>query len=765
MTLLWPILVLAGTGFLAPLLSPRLRSAALFALVPAAVAGWFAWQMATLGKDETMTSSLPWFGMLGAGLDFWLDGFGGLMALLATGIGSLIAVYASGYMGGHPQMGRFLMLLFGFMAAMVGVVVADNLILLFVFWELTSITSYLLIGFNHEDKEARAKALQALLVTGAGGLAMLAGLLLLGGAADSWKLSELLGRGEQIGASPMYPVFTLLILAGAAAKSAQVPLHFWLPNAMAAPTPVSAYLHSATMVKAGVFLLARLSPVLDGTVLWHGTLGGVTLLTGAGLGIVQHDLKRILAYTTLAVLGTLTMLIGVGTELALESMVVFLVGHALYKAALFMVAGTIDHGTGTRDVRRLWGLRRIMPFTATAALLAAFSKAGFPPFFGFIGKEYVYKTGSAMEAAAPLLLGVAVVGNTMLFALALKAGFHPFWSKRQAGADPVAAHEGPPSLWAPPLALALAGLALGLFPGWAAETVVASAVCGIMQHPVEVSLALWHGLNLPLLLSGVTIAGGFFLYRQRRLLWRHHHTVEALRGPMHVYERGLAGLVDFAKAQTRALQSGTLSRYIFIILGSTTALLLWKFAHFREWPDLAWRGGVDWVPLALCIMVMAGAVVATTTSSRITILFALGVVGLGIAVIFLFYSAPDLAITQILVEALTIILLLMVVHHLAPIRHEQHSWGTASQALLSVVFGLCMGLLVRHAKELQLAASIAETLAAWSYPEAHGRNVVNVILVDFRALDTFGEIVVLAIAAIGVAALLQREPSVRKERT
>jgi multicomponent Na+:H+ antiporter subunit A len=286
-----------------------------------------------------------------------------------------------------------------------------------------------------------------------------------------------------------------------------------------------------------------------------------------------------------------------------------------------------------------------------------------------------------------------------------------------------------------------------------------------MQEPVEVSLDLWHGLNLPLLLSGVTIAGGLFIYRQRRLLWRHHRTVEALRGPMHVYERGLAGLVEFAKAITRALQSGAFSRYIFIILGSTTALLLWKFAHFREWPDLAWRGGVDWVPLALCIMVMAGAIVATTTSSRITILFALGIVGLGIAVIFLFYSAPDLAITQILVEALTIILLLMVVHHLAPIRREQHSWGTASQALLSVVFGLCMGLLVLQAKELQLASSIAETLAAWSYPEAHGRNVVNVILVDFRALDTFGEIVVLAIAAIGVAALLRRQPATRKEGT
>lgn len=755
--LLFSVLVLAGTGLTAPWLYPRVRHAAWFALAPAAVAIWLAGRLATLPPGGAFVETAPWFAGLGAALDFRLDAFGGLMALLATGVGALIVVFASGYLQGHPALGRFLLHLFGFMAAMLGLVLADNVILLFVCWELTSLTSYLLIGFDHERAEARAKALQALLVTGAGGLALLAGLILLAQTAGSWRLSEIVAT-PNLAAAPAYPTFTILILLGAGAKSAQVPLHFWLPNAMAAPTPVSAFLHSATMVKAGIFLLARLSPALDGTALWHGTLmiaGAVTLLTGAALGIVQTDLKRILAYTTLSVLGTLTLLIGVGTELALQSMIVLLLGHALYKAALFMCAGTVDHEAGTRDLARLGGLGRAMPFTATAAALAAFSSAGFPPFFGFIGKEYVYKTSAAAEALAPALVGVALAANMVLLALGLKAGWHPFWSRPQ-GDRPPAAHEGSPLLWAPPLALALAGLVLGLVPAWAASHLVGPAVAALAREPVELQLALWHGFNLPLLLSALTLVGGITLFARRRHFWRHADRVEAVRGPAYAYEVGLAAVVAFAKRQTGALQSGALSRYVLIVIGATSALLAWKFLRFGGWPGPASFGRIELTPAVICGLIITGALAAAAARRRLSALLALGLVGLGVALLFLHYGAPDLAITQVMVEALTVVLLLLVVDRLPAIRPERDRPRLVRDGAVAAVFGGLVGLIALSATQLQIAPSIASTLSAWSYPEAHGRNVVNVILVDFRALDTLGEIAVLAIAGLGVAALLGR---------
>jgi multicomponent Na+:H+ antiporter subunit A len=764
--LLTAIIVLAASGLVAPWLLPKLRHAAWFAVPPALMAAALAWQLAQSPPGGVLVEGGEWFTALGASLEFRLDAFGGLMALLATGVGALIIVFASGYLHGHVALGRFLAYLLGFMAAMLGVVVADNVILLFVFWELTSLTSYLLIGFDHQNKVARAHALQALLVTGTGGLALLAGLVLLADAAGSWRLSEIV-QATDLSSEATYPAFTALILLGAMAKSAQVPLHFWLPNAMAAPTPVSAFLHSATMVKAGVFLLARLSPALDGTTLWHGSLmlvGTTTMLTGALLGLVQSDLKRILAYTTLSVLGTLTLLIGIGTPLAFQAMLVLLLGHALYKAALFMTSGTVDHEVGTRNLRHLGTLGRAMPFTAAAAMLAAFSNAGFPPFFGFLGKEYLYKTSLASDQFAWALSGAALAANLILLALALKVGWHPFWSRADAAASPTppaalptaTVHEGPPTLFMPPLILAAAGLGLGLFPQMAADHIIGPALGAIVGHPASVKLALWQGFNLPLLLSAITITAGLLLYSQRRRLWEHAPWVEAIAGPARGYERALEGMVAFARRQTRALQSGTLSRYVFIILGSTSALLAWKFFRFGGWPDAARFGEFAWAPALLCTFVSVGAVVAASATRRLTALLALGVVGLGIALLFLHYSAPDLAITQLMVEALTVVLLLLAIDRLPAIQPETGRARRRWDALVASAFGGLLGLLALSAVQTQLAPSISATLEAWSYPQAHGRNVVNVILVDFRALDTLGEIAVLAIAGIGVAALLRK---------
>jgi len=766
MTLFIAILILAVTGLIAVLTKPKGGAVTAFALVPAGVAAWIASQLVGLAPGEMLTTSSPWFEPLGASLDFRLDGFSGMMALLVTGVGALIVVYASGYLKGHPEMGRFLLLLFGFMAAMLGVVVADNIILLFVFWELTGITSYLLIGFEHEKADTRKKALQALLVTGTAGLALLAGLVMLGQVAGTWRISEMLEAGDVVRASSLYPAIAILVMLGAMAKSAQVPLHFWLPNAMAAPTPVSAFLHSATMVKAGVFLLALFSPILSGTSLWHGTLtvaGAVTLLTGATLGLVQTDLKRILAYTTLAVLGVLTMLIGIGTDLALKSMVVFLLGHALYKAALFMVAGTVDHETGTRDARILGGLRKAMPFTATAAMLAAFSKAGFPPFLGFIGKEYVYKTGTALDSFAPVLVTIALVGNILLFALALKAGWHPFWAKPPHGLKPVSAHEGPITLWGPPLLLAVAGLACGVFPGWVSRALVGPAATIITGVPVETELALWHGLNVPLGLSALTMIGGILVYRSRRLIWMKQDMVESVQGPLSVYERLMTNVVGWAKSSTRTIQTGALRHYVFVVMAATAALMWWKFVRFAGWPKWAGFEGFAIAPALIGFVVAGSAIMAAVSKSRLHTLLALGVLGLGNALLFLYFSAPDLAITQLLVEALTIVLLVLVLHRLPDIKPKASRWLKFRDVSVSVAMGAGISLLVLKAMQVQMGETISTTLSEWSYPLAHGRNVVNVILVDFRALDTFGEIIVLAIAALGVAALLKRNPNAEKE--
>lgn len=766
MTLFGAILLLAVTGLVALWLRPRRWFVTAFALVPAGIAVWIGSQLAALAPGEMLTVSHPWFEALGASLDFRLDGFSGMMALLVTAVGALIIVYASGYLKGHPEMGRFLMLLFGFMAAMLGVVVADNIILLFVFWELTGITSYLLIGFEHEKEDARKKALQALLVTGTAGLALLAGLVLLGQAAGTWRISEMLALGEVVRASHLYPGIIALVMVGAMAKSAQVPLHFWLPNAMAAPTPVSAFLHSATMVKAGVFLLALLSPVLGGTPWWHGTLsvaGAATLLTGAVLGVVQTDLKRILAYTTLAVLGVLILLIGVGTDLALKSMVVFLLGHALYKAALFMVAGSIDHETGTRDARMLGGLRAAMPFTAVAAMLAAFSKAGFPPFLGFIGKEYVYKTGTALDALAPVLVTVALVGNILLLALALKAGWHPFWSKRPEASTVRGVHEAPVTMWGPPLLLASLGLIFGLLPGWVSQVLVGPATQIITGLPMPAELALWHGINVPLGLSVLTMIGGVLVYRSRWMLWRKRDRVESVQGPLSVYERLMGNVVGSAKVLTRAIQTGALRHYVFVVLAATAALIWWKFVRFAGWPE--WSGGGDLkvAPILMGIVVAGSAVMAAVSNSRLHTLLALGLLGLGNALLFLYFSAPDLAITQLLVEALTLILLVLVLHKLPDINLRGARWVRIRDVTVSVAMGVGVALLVLKAMQVQMGGTVSTTLSEWSYPIAHGRNVVNVILVDFRALDTFGEIIVLAIAAVGVTMLLKSKPTATQE--
>ena len=731
----------------------------ILALGPLAACALMAQHIPSIYNGEPITTHVDWFSSLGVAFALKLDGLSMLMGLLVTGVGALVVIYAGGYLHGHHQLGRFFLYLLAFMGSMLGLVLSDNLLMLFIFWEGTSITSYLLIGFNHTQKESRWKSLQALLVTGFGAVAMLAGFILIGTVAGTYSLSEINLSGDELRSSPLYLAMIVLVLLGAFTKSAQVPFHFWLPNAMAAPTPVSSYLHSATMVKAGVFLMARLNPGLGQTPEWSWTLtifGSITLLLAVVIGLFQADLKRILAYTTLAVLGMLTMLLGVGTELAFQSMVVFLFGHALYKAALFMSAGSIDHEAGTRDVTRLSGLRTLMPMTAIAAGLAALSKSGFPPFFGFIGKEYVYKAGVAMEGVQQYVLGAAFVGNLIMLALAFKVGVAPYWGKKAENL-PKKPHEAPVSMWIGPMILAVLGLVFGLFPQLVAGSLVAPAVSAIEGQKVELTLKLWHGINLPLLISIATVAGGLVLFSMRKAVWQRADAIlERLKGfgAEAAYEKIFHGTVAFSKWQTRVLQSGYLHNYVFIIVATTAGLLAWALFNFGGLEfSLNWRD-LDFLVIGLAVIMILATIIAATSDTRITSLVALGVVGFGVALIFVYFGAPDLAVTQLLVETLVVVLFMFVIARLPTFRALSAKATRVRDAVLALVFGTLITVLTLKAMTIQFEHPIAERLAEMSYVEAKGKNVVNVILVDFRAIDTMGEIVVVAAGALGIAALV-----------
>jgi multicomponent Na+:H+ antiporter subunit A len=761
--------VLSGyaLALLAPLVCRAGGRAAgwLLALLPAGLAVFFASLVGPVAAGETVAVAFPWVPSLGVALSFRADGLGLLFALLISGVGALVMVYAGGYLAGHPQLGRFYAFILAFMASMLGLVLADNLLLLFAFWELTGLTSFLLIGFDHERPAARAAATQALLVTGAGELAMLAGLVLLGQVGGSLELSQLLTRGAAVRGDWLYPAILLLVLAGAFTKSAQVPFHFWLPNAMEAPTPVSAYLHSATMVTAGVYLLGRLHPVLGGTPAWEASLtaaGAATMLVGAWLAVRHTDLKRILAYSTLSALGTLVLLLGLGTVTAVAAGVVFLLAHALYKGALFLVAGAIDHETGTRDVDRLGGLRRAMPITAAAAGLAALSMAGAPPLLGFIGKELAFEAELGTSVGA-VLGGMAVVASILLVAAAGSVGVGPFTGplrpSPKGDASPGRPHEAPVSLWLGPVILAAAGLLVGLLPALV-DPLLDAAATAVLGRPVPVVLALWHGFNAVLALSVLTLAGGALAYARRGALRRAAAWADLgpRWGPARGYALGLAGLHALARGLTRRLQNGSLHHYLATIVVAMVGLEGVALAY--RGPLLgAWRWPDATVyEVGLAALILLAALVAVFTTSRLGAVVALGVVGYGVTLIYLLFGAPDLAMTQVLIETLTVILFVLVVSFLPRFTVLSGARARIGDALVALAGGGLMTTLVLIASGIRFDPAIPDFYAEQSLPGGHGRNVVNVILVDFRGLDTLGEITVLSLAALGVYGLLKLRP-------
>lgn len=769
------MLIAVLSGFLLAIAAPWVRqytgrySGWVIGLLPAGLTAYFATHIPLIAAGETLRVAYPWVPGLGIQLSFYVDGLSLLFALLISGIGTFIFIYAGSYMHKRPDLGRFYVFLLMFMASMLGLVLADNLIALFVFWELTSITSYLLIGIDHKSEYARRCALQALLVTAGGGLALLAGLILLGFAGGSFEISELLSEGDAIREHGLYLGILVLVLLGAFTKSAQVPFHFWLPSAMAAPTPVSAYLHSATMVKAGVFLLARLFPVLSGTTTWTVVVplfGAATMLTGIIMAMRQTDLKLILAYTTVAALGTLTMLLGIGTELAVKAAIVFLVVHSLYKGALFLVAGAVDHGTGTRDITRLGGHGRMLPITFAAASLAALSMAGIPPLLGFLGKEMVYE--AALHADwlfYAVLLTVAVVVSGMLHvAVAGILAMRPFTGAPQQ--TPVTPHEAPLAMWLGPITLAGLGLIFGLFPGMAGSNLLVPAMGATYGTPIEYQLYLWHGFNWVLVLSLLTLAAGVLAYRFNDAIRARLTDADAIidRGPEYGYFRALDGLNRIAQWQTRVLQNGYLGNYLRTLIAFTVAvtgitLLL------KDDLGFAWRTatGMKFYEVIVALLMLGAAILAARNRSRLGAVAALGITGYSVALIYVLFSAPDLALTQILVETLTVLLFVLVFYRLPRFQTLSGPGARRRDAIFAGSMGLLVTLLMLAAMDARFFDAISGYHIESSEPLAFGRNIVNVILVDFRALDTLGEIVVLVLAAVGVYALMKLYPGTDKE--
>lgn len=754
------VILTLTAGLVAPAVV-RWRAAHALALLPAGLFAAFAIRLPEIAAGGVVLERHAWIPSLDVYLSFRLDGLSLLFALLITGIGSFIFLYAASYLRGDDRLPRFFAFLTAFMGFMLGAVLADDLMVMMVFWELTSVASCLLIGYSSEQAMSRRAAQQGLLMTVAGGLALLAGIILLGTAAGSLRFGDMLAQAEALRVHPMAPTIIVLMALGAFAKSAQVPLHAWLANAMVAPTPVSAFLHSATMVKLGVYLLARFNPVFGEHALWGQLLvpvGVTTMLIAALLALRETDLKRLLAYSTVASLGTLVALIGVPHPLAATAAVAFLLAHALYKASLFMVAGIVDHASGLRDATRLGGLARAMPLTALAAVLAGLSMAGLPPFVGFIGKELLYEVALAESGLlAALVLMASAVMVVIAGVVALRVFFGP---ARPLDMTP---HDPGPALWLGPLVLALLGLLGGLWPQ-APGALLGPAANAIAGAPVAGELALWHGLTPMLALSVLTLALGALLLRWWLPLRRMLAGWSAIGrwGPDAGYDRLLAGLQRTATWQTGQLQNGSLRRYVGVVCAISAVAVLLTLWLRRGWA-VAWPGWADIGPEALlpALLVLAAWAMLRATSFMAGIVAA-GMVGFLIALTFLFRGAPDLAFTQFSVEALAIVILLAIVGRMP--FHQQDPRSAAERradALTAGALGAAAALVLLAVIATPFDSRLSDYFRATSVPAAHGRNLVNVIIVDFRALDTLGEITVLSLAALAAAAVIA---SVRTRR-
>lgn len=742
--------------------SSRSTAAWLAAAAPLAGLAILATLTPAVLEGEVLRSSGQWLPQIGLDFTLRLDGLAWMFAGMVLGIGALVVLYAHYYLSPQDNAHRFFCYLLLFMGAMLGMVLSGNLLLLMIFWELTSISSFLLIGFWSHRQDAREGARMALVITGGGGLALLGGVLLIGRIVGSFDLDVVLAAGDQIRASALYPYALFLVLAGIFTKSAQFPFHFWLPQAMAAPTPVSAYLHSATMVKAGVFLLARLHPALAGTDLFFYTVSGIgalTLLIGAWNAIFQHDLKGLLAYSTISHLGLITMLFGLSKPMAVVAGVFHILNHATFKASLFMAAGIIDHETGTRDMRKLGGLRRLMPFTSALAIIASLAMAGIPLLNGFLSKEMLF--AEALDAGGPELMQMAMSIAALLagvfgVAYSLRFVHDTFFGKGPHDLDRVP-HEPPRWMKVPVEILVVICVAVGIAPALTIAPVLHAGAASILgaQMP-EYSLSIWHGFNLPLAMSAAGVLGGIALYfGLRRLI--DLYAVRNTTPGRDAFHRQLDLLSALANRLTAAIANGSLQRMLLglVVVAVVAGAAPWLAApSWPNWPSpqpMPLLGWALWAVMMACAMATL-----RMYKQRLLAVLLVGGVGLMVAMTFVFLSAPDLALTQLLVEMVTLVLMLLGMNYLpAQSVTERSTLRKYRDAGIALVAGVGLAALAYTAMTLPPNTMAGEMLAR-SLPEAYGSNVVNVILVDFRGFDTFGEITVFGIAALVVHAMLRR---------
>ncbi|WP_213608619.1 monovalent cation/H+ antiporter subunit A [Pseudoalteromonas sp.] len=766
MTLLWiPLLSLLGsvisacTGKLS-----RNKATSLTAIAPLAALAITLYHAPAVLAGETIRFSAQWIPALGLDISLRLDGLSLLFLFMILGIGLLVVLYARYYLSQNDSLPKLFSYLMLFMTAMLGIVMSNNVIQLWVFWELTSISSFLLISYWWHKSEARKGARMALAVTGAGGLALLGGLMLIGDIVGSYDLDTILASKAIIQSHDLYELALVLVLLGAFTKSAQFPFHFWLPHAMAAPTPVSAYLHSATMVKAGIFLLARFYPALAGTETWFllvGLTGLTTLLFGAYIALFKHDLKGLLAYSTISHLGLITLLLGLDTELATVAAIFHIINHATFKASLFMATGIIDHETGTRDMRKLNGMWRYLPYTATLAMVAAAAMAGVPLLNGFLSKEMFFAETLHQQVLGSMSWLIPVLATVAgALSVAYSSRFiHDVFFNGEPIDLPRTPHEAPRYMRVPIEILVVLCILVGIFPHFVVDGILSAASLAVLgQAMPEYKLTIWHGFNLPLLMSGMAVIGGLFIYVNRKYLFQFQASLPPFNAKK-IFERFLAGVVNWCQNKIQSTENGSLQRYVFIMLAVVLLCAGWPLFEMKQLAGSVPNTPVDIQNIIGAGLLIIGAI-ATVIWHRIRMvsLLMLSIVGLMVSVAFTRFSAPDLALTQLTVEVATIILLMLALFFLPQSTPRESSSlrilrdVTIASAVGVTVASICYALLTRPHN------SISEFFVANAKTGGGGTNVVNVILVDFRGFDTLGEIIVLGIAALGIFKLLSRIP-------
>lgn len=768
LAILLPFLAVFILPILAPILQRKLGWA--IAVVPLFLFFYFASFLPQVAGGVPVIIDYQWVPQMGINFSIYLDGLALLFALVITGLGFFIVAYSVSYLGKEENLSNFYTFILLFMGSMLGVVTTGNLLVLYIFWELTSVSSFLLIGFWFHKEESRYGALKSMLITVFGGLAMLAGFIFIYLITGSFDLREILAQGGQLTGHVYYLPALILVLLGAFTKSAQFPFHIWLPNAMEAPTPVSAYLHSATMVKAGLYLLARMTPTLGGTPEWFSIVSGVGLVTlcyGSFMAVRQTDLKALLAFSTISQLGLITALFGFSTKLAMVAAVFHILNHATFKGALFMVVGIVDHETGTRDIRQLRGLGQYMPVTALVIGITAFSMAGIPLLSGFVSKEMFFAASLALPGvgiAQWLFPTMAVLGSIFTFLYSMMLVFNVFGGKPKANTNiiqPQGDHYG--MLW-PPIILATINIVIGIFPAVVQDLLVLPAAIGGYGEAISERLILWHGLGMPLLMSGIVIGVGYLLFMKQKSVIALVEGVQNHRFNLNVlYDRSLEWLNDSATWLTAKQMTGFLRDYmVFVMLWfilSVGGTLLYKGGLNLTTLDLSPVGPYE---LILALVLIAAAFGVALLPTRLAAILSLSSAG---AVMFLFWinlRAPDLALTQLIVETVSTVLFLLAFAHLPELTKEIIP---KSQKLINMAVagasGLLITLLLISGNASRYYEPIADYYLQQSLPLGGGHNVVNVVLVDFRGFDTMGEITVIAIASLAVFALIKLRPGKR----